>query len=768
MSTSNRHLSLTQWLIILTSIGLFTWWQAYISGRYIPKDFIVPALALAFAWGACALLARKHCFWLARLWAALMALLCASTCVLFEYYFGAGIHLSIYDIGALMQTNVHEATSYVIDFMLSPLSIVSFVLTLLWVIGGAEILVWRAQRSTRQSSAKCAKSWRSYSPAAGVMLCVIGAVICVTEMTSVKYSLNFMSVVRSSLDYVASVKPLEAIEVPAHKEQQGELYVMIIGESQNRDYMGLYNGLFDSTPKLQALLQPENSIIFTQAYSCFTHTVPALAYALSNQLMGQTRSANIADIINKDFVLLSAVLKGANINNFWLSNQSKHGLYDTDTTMLAQTFDATKFMTASEFNHPKLDEVLIAEFKQQLAKIDPKRNNLIVLHIMGAHGTYSDRYPESFAKYQPEQWTRGDIGLRVPEDSKDVASYLNATYYNDNVLSELVTTAQEHPSFMGLLFFSDHSEQLPFGHGFSIFRHGMTHIPMFFTYSERYAQRYGDKVANLRARYDEFFVNDRIYDLFLDVMDVKSEAYRPELSLANSDFKPLSFDDAAMPDGKNSMLDPDYQVWRQWPKLKDKMAILRCNSDKKMAFVHSLGVTAAEIDVSYDSDMGLCLNHEKCEEGDLTLKSFLDLHRTSLTQLWLDLKDSTAATEALAELSSLDDAYALKSIAVLESSNFEQLEHLSAAGWQVSYRLPSDAVQSSLAELKNSQIAAISFDSSLYEQVNELIASRQLPALKQYVRAPEVNLGSLDIAAQLAQYEQATTVLVPLETYFDY
>ena len=356
----------------------------------------------------------------------------------------------------------------------------------------------------------------------------------------------------------------------------------------------------------------------------------------------------------------------------------------------------------------------------------------------------------------------------MPDDSEDIAYYLNATYYNDYVLSKLVAVAREHPSFMGLLFFSDHADAIPNGHNFAVYTPGMTHIPMFFTFSERYAQRYGDKVANLRARHDEFFVNDRIYDLFLDVMDVKSDAYRSALSLANADFKPLTLDDAALPQGKNVMLDPDYQVWRQWSQLQERMAILRCNSDKKMGMVHSLGVTAAEIDVAYDSDMGLCLNHEKCEEGDLTLKSFLDLHRTSLTQLWLDLKGSCYATDILAELSALDGEYDLRSIVVLESSNLEQLEHLSAAGWQVSYRLPSDAVQSSLVELKNSQIAAISFDSSLYEQVNEFIVAHQLSALKQYVRAYEVNLGSLDIVAQLAKYEQATTVLVPLETYFDY
>lgn len=771
MSTTNRHqryLGLAQWFIVLTSIGLFTWWQAYISGRYIPKDFIVPALAMAFAWGVCTLLARKRYFWIMRLWALLLALLCAVTCVLFEYYFGAGIHLSLYDIGALMQTNVHEAASFVSEFMISPFSVASFVMVLLWILGGAELLVFRVKQCAYSQSRLRTKGLRSYISTAGVLLCMIGSVICVTEMTSIKYSLKFMSLVQSSLDYVASAKPLEEIEVTAQKEQQGELYVMIIGESQNRDYMGLYNKLFDTTPKLEATLQPENSIIFTQAYACFTHTVPVLAHALSNQLIGQTRSANLADIITEEFVPLSAVLKGANIHNFWLSNQSEQGLSDTDTTMLARTFEGTKFMTASEFEPPKLDEVLIAEFQQELAKLDQTYNNVIIIHMMGTHGLYHDRYTSDYVKYQPEQLTMRSIGSLAYKHAPEISYYLNATYYNDYILSELLDLARKQPSFMGLLFFSDHADQPPFGHHYSNFHYGMTHIPMFFTFSDRYAQRYGDKVANLRARQAEFFVNDRVYDLFLDVMDVKSDAYRSELSLASADFKPLTLDDAALPQGKNVMLDPDYQVWRQWPLLQERMAILRCNSDKKMGMVQSLGVAAAEIDVAYDSDMGLCLNHERCETGDLPLASFLQQHRSSLAQLWLDLKEDTDKAEALAELSALDGEFDLKAMAVLESANLDLLKQLQVAGWRVSYRVSRDQLQDNLAQLKTVQIEAISFDSALYEQVNELIAAQQLPALKQYVRAQEVELGSLDIAAQIAPYEHATTVLVPLETYFDY
>lgn len=798
-------------LIILVSIALFTWFQVYISGRFIAKDYVVPVLALGFAWGALGLLARKHWFWLTRLWALLVALLVASSCVLFEYYFRFGIHLSLYDIGALMQTNLHEATGYVQEFMLSPFSVASFVVVLVMVLAGAELMVYQVKHagdkelasdksaSDQQAPAsdKTASAWqgqghlfarlsgrgRRYASSVGLALCLVGTVICCLEMTAVKYSLRFMDEVNRSLSYIASVKPIESIVVPAHKEQQGELYVLVIGESQNRDYMGLYNGAFATTPQLEAALRPENSVLFTQAYACFPHTVQALAYALSNQLISQVKSANIADIVNQDFIPLSAVLKGAQVHSFWLSNQNAQGIYDIDTTMLARTFDGAKFMTQSEFEHAKFDGVLLPEFQQVLQELDPKCNNVIIVHMMGTHGLYHDRYPKEYAKFQPELLTTGQVGALAREHAPELSFYLNATYYNDYVLSELIAAARAHPSFMGLLFFSDHADQLPYGHNFATMRHGMTHIPMFFTFSPQYEQRYGAKVAQLRARSSEFFINDRIYDLFLDLADIKSASYRPELSLASTEFKPLNAADAVLPEGKSIWQDPSLQVWRQWPHLGANLAILRCNSDQKMAQVASLGVDQVEVDLAYADASGLCLNHDQCEVGDLTLAAFLAQHRLSLTRLWLDLKESAAdnGERLLAELEALDAQYDLKSLVVVESSDPKLLKILSVAGWQVSLRLSDELWEESAAGdakvvgrelqslINDYDLTALSCDSIHFAAIQSILQERNLlPALKLYVRAPEVDLSRSDIAAQIAPYQQAAMVLVPFESYFDY
>lgn len=788
--------SLMLGLIILINMVLFAWGQAYISGRFIPKDVVVPILALTFAWGVMGLLAHKHWFIVLRVWAVLVAVTTAASLILFEYYFSLGIHLTLHDIGALMQTNLHEASGFMRDFMISPWSIASFGASVLLVLYGAELLVHSAKEH-KQLAAKSAapaisgrdmrkKRLRAHLVNAGLFVCLLGTVICCLELSTVKYTRRYVDMVNHALAYVAAAQPLKEIKVAASKKHSGELYVLVIGESQNRDFMGLYNDAFDTTPQLEVCLQPSNSVVFTQVHSCFTHTVPAVAYALSNQLMCQLQSANIADIFNPDFVPISAALKGAKVHSWWLSNQSAQGLYSTDTTLIARTFDDTKFMTQSEYDRPKFDEVLLPEFEQILGSLDPKRNNVVVIHLMGNHALYPERYPQSFAKYQPEQLTAGKIGWLAQDEAEDVASYLNATFYNDYVLAKLIAAARAHPSFMGLLFFSDHGEHLPYQHNFSTFHYGMTHIPLIFTFSQRYAQRYGAKVANLRARSSEFFVSDRIYDLFLDLMDIKSTILHPELSLASSEFQPLTAAAAVLPEGQSLWLDSTLQVIRQiklQPKLRTQMAVLRCNSDQKMAQVASLGVAQVEVDVAYDDASGLCLNHDQCEVGDLTLAAFLAQHRLSLTRLWLDLKESAAdnGEKLLAELEALDAQYDLKSIVVVESTEPKLLKLLSVAGWQGSLHLSDElweewdagdtkVVGRELQSLINDfDLTALSCDSIHFAAIQSILQERNLlPALKLYVRAPEVDLSRADIAAQIAPYQQSAMILVPFESYFDY
>ena len=47
--------------------------------------------------------------------------------------------------------------------------------------------------------------------------------------------------------------------------------------------------------------------------------------------------------------------------------------------------------------------LLVDEMKESLARY-PKGKHLVILHTKGSHYLYSQRYPRSYARYQPGAW----------------------------------------------------------------------------------------------------------------------------------------------------------------------------------------------------------------------------------------------------------------------------------------------------------------------------------------------------------------------------
>ena len=92
-----------------------------------------------------------------------------------------------------------------------------------------------------------------------------------------------------------------------------------------------------------------------------------------------------------------------------------------------------------------------------------------------------------------------------------------------------------------MAYFSDHGEHAYapiLGHNASTFTWKMTRIPLFFSVSEQYLKRYADKFEHLRQHQDDIFTNDRIFDSFLDLADVKSELIDFKYSLCSNGYTP--------------------------------------------------------------------------------------------------------------------------------------------------------------------------------------------------------------------------------------
>lgn len=292
----------------------------------------------------------------------------------------------------------------------------------------------------------------------------------------------------------------------SHKPEAG-VYVLVIGESQNRAHMQAYNYHLATTPWLDSMKNDKNMLLFTKAYSCHTHTVPTLLYAL-------TAKNQYNNIAVKNAVSVLEVAEAAGFETVWLSNQVKYSAWDTPVTSIASEANQQKWINSTlgeSTNTDYFDGKLIEE----LEKIKITDKMLIVMHLMGNHGSYEQRYPKAFEKY---------------DGKNTIDKYDNSIIYNDYVMSQVYKRARKIPNFKGLVYCSDHADAIDknLSHDAAQFDFDMTHIPLYIYLSDSYIQNNSAKYKSLEKQKNKLFTNDLLFNLMLGVLGINlNNIYEP-------------------------------------------------------------------------------------------------------------------------------------------------------------------------------------------------------------------------------------------------
>lgn len=298
------------------------------------------------------------------------------------------------------------------------------------------------------------------------------------------------------------------------KESQPHTFIMVIGESAARDYMSAFTTYPENTtPWMKSISQTKNAFVFPHAYSCYCQTVPSLERALTevNQYNSKKfyASCSIVDIAKK-----------AGYHTYWFSNQSYIGSADTPVTLVAHTADTSAWVKHNR-EHEQYDGSLL----EYLKTVNPNQNNFVVLHLKGSHFNYINRYPQEFAKFSK------------PHKYDLVPNYLDSIAYTDYVLKQITEYAQENLNLQALIYFSDHGvtpdqRRSPKFFGFAGLR-----IPLFTYFSDNYIQHHPQVYETLKKHRQTYWTNDLAYELVCGILDVESNHYHPENSLAAEDYQ---------------------------------------------------------------------------------------------------------------------------------------------------------------------------------------------------------------------------------------
>jgi glucan phosphoethanolaminetransferase (alkaline phosphatase superfamily) len=307
--------------------------------------------------------------------------------------------------------------------------------------------------------------------------------------------------------------------------------MLVIGESTRASSLQLNGYERETTP---LLAQTPGLLSFKNVIS------PAPATILSVPiLLTPTNASTLWEAYRTPSIL--NVYKAAGYRVYWLSVQPKNGLWESRNTIFSADAHESKFLVGktSLAASVALDSDLIPEVQKILARGEPKV--LFVLHTMGSHLNYEDRYPPEFNRFPADpkvcaQARTHVYPLKMVNEHMRNA-YDNTICFTDSVLHQLIEIMAKERGVTSLYYVSDHGENgaeavvLPWGHGNLTTE--VLHVPLLVWLSPEYQAARPRQSAALRDHVELPTSSDSTFHTMLDLAGLSCSLTSPGRSLAN-------------------------------------------------------------------------------------------------------------------------------------------------------------------------------------------------------------------------------------------
>ncbi len=652
---------------------------------------------------------------------------------------------------SLWQSDLSEAYGFVFSYVSSVyVSLVAFVVVLIFVMIVVQARYISGLRKRCCSYCSAVKSIYGNMFCVVLVMLVFYGFVTFDVMSFGMYSYPVLSYV----DYKENINTYKKlrkrrdenlIQYTSSKDEAGETYVVVIGESLNKNHMEMYGYFRDTTPLLSKEYKSGDLLKFSNTYANHTHTVEVLTLSLtrSNQYNKKEyfRSVSILELAKK-----------AGFEIYWISNQCTYGPWDNPVSVLADSADT--LVSINGFSGETTltqyyDDELIDYFADALQK-ETKNNKLIFVHLMGNHWPYSSRFPKAFKRFSGEL-DQGYFGKKASFKT-DVNDYDNSVLFNDYVVAAILEILKKNKGTDAFLYMADHADDVlsRTGHNSALFSFEMTQIPFLGWFSDKYRRRYPDIYQNLGLHQGSLFSNDLLYDTLVGVLGITTERYNEKYDLSSAEYS-LASDEALTLHGRMKYSDKSNSIY--WQKRNARYLLdshqdkrlfpHRVNSIGKLKDIFDDGLRSFEIDLCFaGGDRNtFILGHGDGVMG-VDIRTFLDsVDYTEINRVWIDVKNLNSGNyeAALVELELLDKKYDLKEKVIFESSvKSELFRYFRERGWYTSYYIPlstylvdsnessdetlMEKLSSSLSrQVVDQKVAAVSFDSHLYTFVKKYL-----------------------------------------------
>lgn len=282
--------------------------------------------------------------------------------------------------------------------------------------------------------------------------------------------------------------------------------IVILGESYSYFHSSLYDYEKATNPLLQNELLQGDLTIFDNVIAPSDHTSAVMRSIFS-----------VGDGISNT-PLFPACFKNAGYRTIMYNNQYFIG--EGERFFLSDLDISSAMFSARNANGYAFDGNLVAAMNP----VDS--NSLCIIHLMGQHYGYEDRYPKEFKHFTADDYDKSKYTDRQREF---IAHYDNATLYNDYVIDQIIKKHEDKNCI--LIYFSDHGEEVfecrdYMGHGNAAHSPNIDlqiKVPFMIWASDKYQQNYPDKMERIKRAINFPITTNDIGHFLLDLADIRTE-----------------------------------------------------------------------------------------------------------------------------------------------------------------------------------------------------------------------------------------------------
>lgn len=318
-------------------------------------------------------------------------------------------------------------------------------------------------------------------------------------------------------------------DIPA----QRQIYVLVIGETLRPDRLQLNGYNRATTPRLSGT---KNVISYTNMVSPWAWTRMSVPVILSR------KSATDQRYFPTETSVVAA-FKEAGFSTAWLSTQSPLGVHDSSIALHASEADQVQYLNPVGYKKEGFyDDILLPAFERVLQQNEQKQ--LIVLHTLGSHFSYADRYPQAFDLFTPSG--KGQSISMHDQNSRVLLNnaYDNSVAYTDFILFNLIKQLEQSQSISSLFYVSDHGENIfdgqcnKSGHGHNTERD--YRVASILWTSELYNLNYPQKKSLAEQRREQPLMTSNVFHSLLDLAGIEYPDQKLTKSWLSPDWRPSS------------------------------------------------------------------------------------------------------------------------------------------------------------------------------------------------------------------------------------